>query len=75
MQQQIKVVRWYPGSSAGAVEAEIQTAWEAATSPEGVRPALEAVYPLGEGLVLLVFSGDLARASILPQEARQEVEA
>ena len=62
MEQQIKIVD-LGGTPAGAEE-ELKTAWEAATSPDGVRPAIEAAYPLGNGFTLLVFRGDLARATI-----------
>lgn len=69
MQQQIKVIR--TGVTVPATEEIILTAWESVTFPDGVRPALEAVYPLGDGLALLVFSGDLARANTVARQPQE----
>ena len=81
MRQEIKVIRvssWEGAERACDAlpvwaEQEVMVAWEAATSPDGVRPGLEAVYPLGDGLVLLVFNFDLPGVTLKPRP--QEVRA
>lgn len=72
MRQQIKVINT-EGATCSYIEEQIHVAWEAATSPDGVRPGLERVYPLGDEFVLLVFSGELAGVSLEPIRQPQEV--
>ncbi len=63
MTQFIKVISLGSGPSAGGVEEEIGVVWKGTGKEQGVRPRLINMWPLPDGLLVLLFDWEGAQIS------------